>query len=199
MEKIISEEELNKLMGINGEFRGISFKGELDFILNDQGKEGLEKIEKLTADLGYPIKYKEIKTMDFYPLGLEGIMFLGARRILGYDDKKFQEMGKFESKMSILIRLFLKYFYSVEKLIEKVSDMWGKSCTVGELKIIEYNQEKRVIILRLEKFELVPAHCQGLIGYFSGVVQMVVGKAVVCEETKCTFRGDEYHEFLLKW
>ncbi len=199
MEEVISKEELNKLMELRGESRGISLKGELKFILNDQGKDGVEKIEKLTTELGYPIKHEEIKAMDFYPLGLEGIILLGARRILGYDDEKFQEMGKFESKMSIVVKLFMKYFYSVEKLIKKVSDMWGKSCTVGEFKIIEHSEEKRFAILRLEKFELVPAHCQNLIGYLSGVVQMVVGRAVVCEETKCTFRGDEYHEFLVKW
>ena len=199
MEEIISKEELNKLMGLSGESRGISLKGELNFILNDQGKDGVEKIEKLAASLGHPIKHEEIKAMEFYPLGLEGIILLGARRLLGYDDKKFQEMGKFESKMSIIVKLFMKYFYSVEKLIKKVSDMWGKSCTAGEFKIIEHSEEKRFAILRLEDFELVPSHCQNLRGYLSGVVQMVVGESVVCEETKCTFRGDKYHEFLLKW
>jgi len=199
MGEIISKEELNRLMELSGEARGISLKGELDFILSDQGKDGVEKIEKLTSDLGHPIKYEKIKTMDFYPLGLEGIILLGARRILGYNDEKFQEMGKFESKTSIIVKLFMKYFYSVEKLIKKVSEMWGKSCTVGEFKIIEHSKEKSFAILRLEKFELVPGHCQNLRGYLSGVVQMVVGSSVVCEETKCTFRGDEYHEFLVKW
>ncbi|GAI52915.1 unnamed protein product, partial [marine sediment metagenome] len=31
------------------------------------------------------------------------------------------------------------------------------------------------------------------------IIQMIVGSKVTSEETKCVHRGDEYHEFLLKW
>jgi hypothetical protein len=37
-------------------------------------------------------------------------------------------------------------------------------------------------------------------GYFCGITQMIVKvQQINFKETKCTFRGDDYHEFLITW
>lgn len=197
MEEIISKEEFDELMKVKGEVRGASFKTEAEFVLKEEGKEGMEILEDVMTKLGHP--YKEIKMMDFYPLGLEAVMLLAIQRLFNYDDKKFQEMGRTEAKVSFIIRLFMKYFVSIDKVLKEVSKMWRKYYTVGDLKVTELNEEERYVILRLENFCLHPILCQSLIGYFPSVLQMVVGGETSCEETKCVFRGDDYHEFLLKW
>ena len=57
-----------------------------------------------------------------------------------------------------------------------------------------------ISILRLKGFSLHPIYCIYLGGYFRGVTQMLVKTPrLTFEETKCTFRGDEYHEYLIKW
>jgi len=199
MEEIISKKEFDKFMTIKGESRGASIKGEANFVLKEEGEEGLKKLEDVITKLGYPIKYKEMKTMDFYPLGLEGITLLAIKRLFNYDDKKFQEMGRFESKLSFIIRLFMKYFFSIKRVIKEAPKMWRENYTVGDLKVAEFNEEKRYGIVRLENFRLNSILCENLKGFFPSILQMVAGKPVTCEETKCVFRGDDYHEFLLKW
>jgi len=199
MEEIISKEEFDKLMAIKGEARGDALKGEPEFILKEKGEEGLKKLEEAMAKLGYPIKYKEINRTNFYPLGLEAVTLVLIKKIFNFDDKKFEEMGKFESKMSFIIKIFMKYFFSIERVAKEVSNMWRKNYTVGELKVAELDENKKYAILRMENFRLHPIHCITLIGYFASVLQMMVSSKVTCQETKCIFRGDPYHEYLLKW
>jgi len=197
MEQIITKEEIKEFLKIKGEIRGLGFKTEAKFVLKEEGEEGLKKLEDQMAKLGYP--YGEIKAMDFYPLGLLAVNMLVIKRLFNYDDKKFQEMGKFEAKSSLIIRLFMKYFVSLERVAKEAPKMWRKYYTVGDLKVPEVNQEKRYIIIRIENFSLHPILCQILIGYFHSIVRMVLKGEITCEETKCVFRGDECHEFLMKW
>ncbi len=199
MEQIILQEELDELMKIEGEARGLMLKGYTNFILKEKGKEGLKRLEDAMAELGYPIKHREIKATNFYPVGLDSLLLLLIKKLFNYDDKKFQEIGKFQAKSPLIIRLFVKYFVSLEKAVKAAPQMWRKYFTVGDMKLVDFNEEKKHVILRLENFRLNLPHCQLIIGFISALLKVIVGSKVICEETKCTFRGDEYHEFLLKW
>lgn len=199
MEEIISKEEINRLMKVPGEVRGIGPKNIAEFVFREKGKEGLEKIEEVIAKLGYPIKYKEIKPMDFYPVGLVAVTEIIIKKLFCYDDKKFREIGEFEVKSSPIRRLFIQYFISIKKLAQGGPNIWRRYHNSGDLKVVELDSKKRYAIVRLENFPLHPLHCQYHIGYLSTISQLVVGKKTTCQETKCNFRGDKYHEFLIKW
>lgn len=199
MEQIISKEEFEELMKIKGKTRGVSVKDYGDYILKEKGENGLRRLEEAITKTGYPIKFKEIKAMAFYPLGLEGLTLLIIKRLFGFDDDKIQEMGKQQAKVSILIRLFMKYFFSLKKTAGVVPRMWRIFYSTGEIDVVELNEEKRYIILRIKDFFLSSIHCRYLCGYLASILRLIVGKEVTCEETKCLHRGDEYHEYLLKW
>ncbi len=199
MEQIISKEELEELMSIKGEIRGAPLQAYGDYLLREEGEEGLKKLEEAMAVLGYPVKYREIKRMDFYPLGLQALTLEIISKLFNYDDKKFQEIGRFVSKISIILRLFSRYFFSGERVVKEIPNMWRKNYTVGNLKVLEYNEEKRHLMLRLENFHIHPLHSQVLIGYFSTVGKMLGGSEIAIEEIKSPFRGDEYYEFLVRW
>ena len=199
MEQVISKEEVDKLMKIKGEVRGIAIKSYANFVLKEEGKEGLKKLEEAMAKIGYPIKYRDVKLTSFYSLGLEAITLTAIKRLFNYDDKKFQEMGRFESRTPIVIRLFMKYFVSIEMTVKKASKMWRKYFTVGNLRVVKLDREKRYAILRIENFHFIPILCENLKGYIASIIEIVIKEKTTCEETKCIHRGDEYHEFLVKW
>ena len=111
MKEIISQEELKKLTNIKGEVRGVALKGELDFVLKEEGKRGLKELKDTLKELGHSIDYEKIKPMEFYPLSLHGTIQLVIKRLFSWDDEKFQEMGKFEAKVSLIARLFMGYFF----------------------------------------------------------------------------------------
>lgn len=147
MNKGITKEEFDRLINIKGKVREAALKTGADFIVKEQGEEGLSKLEGLIGNLGYPIHYHGVNTMEFYPIGLMALALLGSKRIFGFNDEKFQEMGSFESKISLIVRIFMKYFVSPDKAARKVASMWSKYHTIGELEVIENNKEERYTLL----------------------------------------------------
>lgn len=199
MEEQITKELLQKLIDIKGESRGASFKADRDFILKEKGEEGLVKLEKRMTELGHPIKYKEMNSTDFFPLGLRGIELVVIKELFNFTKEDFARMGTFQTKISLILKLFMKFFVSLDILSKKAPEMWRKYYTTGDLVVTELNKEEKKGILVVKNFALHPFHCQLLEGYFGNVIKMVVGTPVVCEEKRCTFRGDEFHEFFAKW
>ncbi len=199
MEEIISKQELEELKKIEGEVRGAALKDDARFILKEKGGEGLKKLEEAMAKFGFPIKYKKLKEMGFYPLKVDVLSVLLIKRLFGFSDKEIQEMGKFEAQSSFVLRLFLKYFASVETIAKKGPGIWKKYYNRGNLKIAELNKEKRYLVLTIEDFDLPSFYYQPLMGYFAGVLQMIVKKPVVCRERKCTDSKIICREFLLEW
>lgn len=197
----ITKEEIKKLMEIEGEARGVVFQTDIEYILREKGEEGLKKLEDELKRLGHPIKFKEIKGMDFYPVGLRVLSLLAIKKVFNFDDEKIKEMGFYATKKSLIIKLFIRYFISMKRVFEKESPkIWRKHWTVGKLVPVELDEEKKHLILRLKDFSLHPVYCLYLGGYFCGVADMLVkSPQITFEETKCTFRGDEYHEYLVKW
>ena len=199
MEQLITKEEFDELMKIKGEARGAGLKGEMKFILEEEGEEGLKKLEEAITKAGYPLKFKEIRGMDFYPIGLEAVVLLAIKRLFNYDDKKFQEIGRRLAKFPLIVRLFIGYFTPSAKTLEKNLETWRKAFTIGNIKVVEVNLKEKYMIIRLENFKVHPLFCQVFIGSISSITELFIKTKLSCEETKCVFKGDEYHEFLLKW
>jgi len=199
VEEIISKEEVNELMSLKGEVKGTGIKTHGEFILKEEGEEGLKKLEETMANLGYPIGFKKVRATTLYHFGVEAIILVAIKRLFNYDDKKFQEMGKFHAKVSLIIRLFMKYFISLERMAKEGQKLWRRYFTIGELKVVEIDERGRHLSFRVENFKFHPLHCQILIGSLSTIIQMIIGKPVTYEEVKCLHRGDDHHEFLVTW
>lgn len=198
MEKIITKEIAQKLIKIKGEVRGYSPRAYGEVIFETEGEKGLKKLEDKMAELGFPTKYKKISSMRFYPIGLELITLLAIKDVFDYDDKKFQEIGKAQPKFSLIIKTFMS-FVSIKAVAQQASGIWKRYYTIGDLEAAEIDEEKGYLILRLKNFHLHPLHCHILSGYFTAVANMATRKHITSKETKCSFRGDDCHEFLLKW
>ncbi len=203
MEKeIISKEEFNRFMEINGEVKGVAFMADA-FILKEEGEEGLKKLYDVIEELGFPkedLENAKLKYKKLYPIGWAAVSLLAIKRLFNYDNEKFQEMGRFQAKTSPLVmRLFMKYFTSLKSSINEAPKIWRRYYTVGALSVVECDEKKRYRIDRLENFNLHPLLCEHLKGYFSAMIQIMVKKEVSCEEVKCVHRGDKFHEFLMKW
>jgi len=201
MEEIITKEELEELMSLEGEARGIAPKNSAGFIQKEEGEQGLKKLEATMAGLGYPIDYSKIKSTNFYPLKLLGLTLLVIKKLFNYDDKKFREMGYFRGKSSWFIRFYMSHLASFDELKKGAPKMWKMFHTAGDIEVVEADKKKRIVIMRLKNYRCHPIHCQVLIGIYSALIQLVLkGKdEMVGEERKCIYRGDEYHEFSLKW
>jgi len=196
---MLTKKEAEKLMKTKGEVRGVSIRDDLNFVLEYKGKQAIKELEAKMAGLGFPLKHKGIKPMDFYPIGLSIILTLTTKELFSLSDKDLEKWGSSVVKFSIFMKIFMKYFGSLKLISEQIPGMWRKHYTIGDLEISEFSEKKRYVILRLRDYKTLPGQCSIFKGYFSKVCEMVVKAPVISKETKCMFKGNKYHEFLLKW
>ena len=196
--KTLTKELVQKLMEIKGETRGVVFKTDAGFVLREKGKKGLQEVEEELKNIGYPIEYEKMEPMVFYPVGLRALSLIVVQKVLNLSKEDIKRMGGLAPKASFIIRLFVRYFLSVKKTAEKVSEIWERHYTAGKLST-QSHEEERYVILRLRDLTLHPLFCHYLEGYFSTILIMVVKDPITSEETKCPFKGDKYHEYLLRW
>ncbi len=199
MEPPITKEKFKQLINLKGEIRGNGIKNDVDFFTEQEGEEGLKNLEKAMKDLGYPIEYDKIKRMELYPVGVEAVTLTLIQRMFNYDNLMFQKMGRAEIKHSILVRLFMKYFLSLNRMAKVVPRMWHTYYTIGEMSVEKLDEKDGYAELILKNFHTTPLVCETFKGYLPTLVQMIVKKPVSCEERKCIHKGDDYHEFVLNW
>ncbi len=205
MEYPISPTELKELEDKykgKGEERGLTFKSETMYIEENEGADGLKKLEEAMASLGYPIKYHDVKFSHFYPIIIEVLTLVLIQRIFNYKDEDFEKIGKYSLKVPGVVRtLFMiqKYLLTSKSILDRlVSRVWKQYYMIGDLKIVEYELNKKVV-LRVEDFMHHPLNCLMIKGGLTTLFQMATRKPTVCEEVKCMHRGDEAHEFVITW
>jgi len=196
----ITQQEIKKLMEIEGKVIGAVFKTDAEYVREKKGPEGVKALEKATKELGYPIEYDKIKNTEWYPIGLRVISLLAAKKAFNWGDKEIKEMGEFAPRYSFVVKMLLKYFVSIKKVFETCSNYWPKHYSIGSLEAFEINEKEKYAITRLRDIKVHPILCAYITGYWSGITKFVVkSEKVNTEETKCVFKGDPYHEFITRW
>jgi len=197
---MLTKKEADELIKeIKGEARGEVLKVDWDYVNEVWGEEGIKKLEDKMAELGYPLKYKDISSASFYSLGLYNISLLSIRDIFDLDNEEIEKMGTAIVKFSLLIKVLFKYFVSLKLIAEQAPAGWRRLYTVGDLEMSEFSEKKRYVILRIRNFKDHPVHCLLIKGYFVRFSQMIVKFPTTVRETKCVFKGDQYHELLITW
>lgn len=203
MEEIFNKEIADQVIRFKGETRGIPIKQDGEYISATKGKDRLKKVEEELEKVGYPIKYSEIRAMDFYQAGYRALSLLAIKKVFNFKDEDIKKVCAFQPKTPLVVKLYMKYFYSIPKIIKKVQDMWDVYWTTGKMTFVEFNEKGKYAILRVEDFEMHSIWCRCVEGYFASISSIVLGKKEVsCTETVCPNREEkrgEYHEFLIKW
>ena len=196
---MLTKQEADKLMEMEGKARGVEAKEDFEFVLQEKGEKGLKKVENRMAELGFPLKYKELKVMLWHPIGLGVLLRFVIKEVFNFNEEDIYKWGRANVTSSIFAKIFMKYFGSLDLIAKQVPVMWRRYHTLGNLEMPEFSKKSKYAILRLKNFKGNPIHCIILNGYFSKISEMVVRFPVKCKETKCVLRGDEYHEYSLTW
>ena len=195
----INKETIDELMKNPGRCIGELVKSTFVYIKKSKGQEALKRLEKEMEDLGYPIDFKKIKPLDWYPIGLRSLTFIALRRAFEWKDKDIKELGENSLNYSIIFKLFLKFFVSLENAFKHAAKYWKKHFDFGEMEPCQFNKKEKYTIVRLHGFEVHPDSCLHLFGYLKKLAELCGKKNVKVEETKCIYRGDPYHEYKISW
>lgn len=178
---------------------GAVFEQHAKCIEQQEGEQGVRGVEEKMAELGYPLRFKDMKTFAFYPVGLADLVIIVAKEIFGWKEKDVFEMGNIAPKYSFIIKLLLKYFISLKRSLKEASTYWRKHFTEGEL-VYELHEEEKYVVIRLKYKTTHPLMCIFYAGYFLRIAQYVIrSQKITIKETKCMFKGDPFHEYLITW
>jgi hypothetical protein len=196
----MTRKKIEKLMDLPGEVRGIVFKTDAEFVLREKGKRALAKVEKQLKEWGVDLKYQEIEPMDFYLIGLRALSLLAIKNSLNLSNDDIRRMGAEAPRISLVIKLFAGFFFSLNETVAQAPKMWTKHFTVGRL-VAKANEEKRKAVIKLKELNLDPIFCIYLEGYFATIIKMIVKSKVESREIKCWFknRKNKDHQYLLTW
>lgn len=138
--------------------------------------------------------------MDFYPVGWRAISLLAIKKVFNWKNKDIRELGRFATAVSLVVRIYMKFFHSVDIMAKKAPEMWNNYFTIGSLSIPDYDEEKKYAVAIIKDINLHPVFCRTMEGYFENIVKMIVrAKKVRCHETECALKGTKCHRFLIKW
>ncbi len=197
---MLENKEIKEILKIKGMVRGVVFQSDAQYVLKKEGEAGLKKLEAAIAKTGQLIRYKEVKAVSWYPLSWRVLSLLFIQDTFSWDKQEMFKMGLTAPKFSFLVRTLLKYFISVKKTFKESEKYWEEHYSTGTLETFKFDLKNKYLILRLKNFKIHPLLCSYLRGYFQTITAFVIkASKMTSEETKCMFRGDPYHEFVIKW
>lgn len=194
------KKEAENLMKIRGNVRGEGILTDIEYVREKRGEQGVKKIEEKLAELGYLINFKEIESLGWYPQKLDVLKILVIKEIFNWSDKDIFEMASFGPQISFLVRMLIKYFLSAKKSFKRSPNYWRQHYDTGELEAYEFNEKEKYIIFRLKDYKTHPIMCVIFAGYFLQMSRYVLkSRNIKIKETKCMFKGDPYHEYVVSW
>ncbi len=200
---MLNKEEIRRLLKISGKVRGVVFHTDAKYVLEKKGKRGLEMLEAEIRKIEQSIDYgKEITATGWYPLGWRVLSLLAIQEVFNWGEKEILKMGAEAPRHSFIVRTLLRYFISPEKIFNQSSKYWKKHYSLGKLEALEVNTKEKHVVLQLKDFKIHPILCIYFKGYFKELARIGVGirpEDMIMEETKCMFRGDSCHEFVIDW
>jgi len=199
LKREILGESLERMEKTTGNVKGDAINLHVKYIKYKEGEESLEKVEKKMRELGCSLDFNKINRFDWYPVFLVDLIVITSKEIFNWSNEDVFKMGMSAPRTSFVLRLFSKHISSVENLFKNASYIWERYFDSGKIEPVKIGDD--FIIIRMKGYEVHPLICQQYYcGYFLSLVKMCLpGKKVGIEETKCFFREDPYHEYLIKW
>ncbi len=188
------------MVKLDGRVRGSTLNTDAAFVESREGREGLHKVEAAFRQLGYPLQYRRIKNMGWYPLCLRVLSLSIIRDVLRLGEGGVREMGDVAPKFSFLVRIGMNSVGLPTIVLKNIPVYWRAHYSVGDMAVSEVNEQDGFLTVRLTHFKIHSILCQYFEGYFRRLMQFSFTDDVVdCTETKCVFKGSDVHEYRISW
>lgn len=197
---MFTKEVCENIAQIKGSVRGAVFQTDAEYIRRCFGQEKLDQLQKILQNFGYPIDYRNIRAMEWHPLSRRVLAFKVMKDLFDWHDEDFKKMGNTAPKYSFIVRLMMKFFISAKIAITHAPQYWSRHYDVGSLTVVEFNEEKKHAVIRINDFKITPIYCRYLEGYFKRLFSFTLPKEIIkITETQCMHHGGSCHEYSIYW
>jgi hypothetical protein len=193
------QETADKLKKYKGKTRGSVFRTDVEYIKLKEGEEGIKKLQERMEELGVSVDLNKIEPYEWVSEGISALTVVVAKDIFDWTEEDVFEMGKTTTKISFLVKMIVRYLFSIESLIADVNSHWLKHYDFGSLKA-EFKKKENKIIIKEEGYDVHPLLCVYHAGYYVGLTELFLkNKKVSVKETLCIHKGSSYNEYVLSW
>ncbi len=197
------EEEIqqvaNRLKSFKGNTKGEAVIADIKYIKFKEGEDGARRLEEKMKELGMTVNFDTIKPYEWFNEGVSATIIVAAKEIFNWTEKDVFEMGKTAPKISFLVKLMVRHFFSFETLVQNIDKYWKKHYDFGSLSPVHPISENK-IILKEEGYNLHPLLCTYHAGYYQAICEFALrDKNITVRETACVHRGNEYNEYTIEW
>jgi hypothetical protein len=197
--KMDLQKKADQIMEKKGNSRGEVFLSYASYLKENNGKEFPAEIEKIIEDLGYSFQFNH-KALDWVPEAYSELIMTILQEKFGWQKKDFFKLGQEAPKYSFIIKILMRHFSSPSNVLKEASNSWLKYFDFGNLTVGDYDEEKKYVYLELRDYDMGPLMCVYLSGYILRMASLAIkGQNIRIKETKCTYRNDPYHEYLIEW
>ncbi len=204
IKKVMIEETLEDFLArkkdSSEKIRAEAVRVNKNYILQKEGKEGFEKVKKRIKELGVEMDFEELDSKTWEEDWKNSILVATAKEVFNWTEEDVFEMGRYGPRSSFFIKMVLQNFVSLDTVLNNASDYWKKHCNLGSLEVVDYNEEKKYVVIRIRDLLMHPVICVGRAGFLKGISEFVLKSSnTTIEETKCMHKGDDYHEYTIRW
>jgi len=191
------KEQADKLMKIKGGTKGSEILTLSRYVEVKYGKEGVEALEKKMEELGYPCRFNEIRPGQWYREALNVLAMLAAKNLFNWTD--LFDLGYNSPVFSFGVKVFIK-FIPLTSFIKQIPEIWKKFLDFGTLEVHQLNEKEKYLALHLKNCQFHPELCRYYAGFFLRIAEYLIrSKELTIEETRCTYKNDPYHEYIIRW
>jgi hypothetical protein len=197
---VITRSEFQDIINLEGQVRGSTLNTDAAFVESRGGKDSMHKVQETFRQLGYPIEYRHIRDMGWYPICLRVLSLRVIQDVFDLKDDEIRAMGDTAPKFSFIVKVFMKFTGMPEKALTRIPEYWRMHYSIGDIRVDEVNQQAGYLVVQLENFMVHQIMCRYLEGYFRRLLQFsFVTHEVRSKEMKCAFSGAPYHEYHIAW
>ena len=175
----------------------VTFIPNIEYIKNMRGTEGVNMLFKELKRRGYNYDFRKMNKNEWVPIEVRREFMHIIVELFGWDERHIYNMGLNNPRISPVVKLFFGLFINIQRVFEESPELWRKHYSGGTFEFADFRPGYGKLILR--DFDVDPLFCKYLEGYFMGILKIAKVKEPKVVETKCTFRGDEYHEYVGTW
>jgi len=205
MNKEITEESfqetIDRLKEMGIKIRGCCVRNMADSLIGTEKESLLDDIQQKARDYGLEEDLRKINVLKWYPFALNIAAIFSFYEVLGWTEEDIKTAGRnCPSSSAQLVFRTLAFSMSLEKSFKMLDHIWKSMIGVGEIESVELNTKEKYAIARIRNFPIHPFCCIFIEGFGEGFGKLLIeAEKYECKETKCPFRGDEYHEYFLTW
>jgi hypothetical protein len=195
------KKEIDEMMKLKGNVKGVILKGHFDYIRDLKGEEGVKLVENRLEELGYPLEINKIDVIKWYPEAHSCLVIMVAAETFNWSKEDVFKMAYEAPKYSFIVKLLMQHFVKIEKTFHMVPRYWRQNFDFSEMETVGFNEKEKYGIIRIKNYHKYhPLICVYHQGYFQKIAEIMLGQSKVnVEHTKCLFEGNLYEEYKITW